>query len=185
MIKDVDLVSYLPQYLRNYNQETVAALQAENPEFKLVWEALDQILQNEFVETANALGLSRWEKILGIFPNATDTLENRRFRIMTRMIKMRPFTVSRLKNILQNLCEEDGYSVQVSGYVLTVRIGLTSRNNFNDIEALLQKISPANMVIDLSLAYNQHQSLIAMTHSQLAMMTHYEIRNEAMKEGSI
>lgn len=37
------------------------------------------------------------------------------------------------------------------------------------------------MVIDLSLAYNQHQSLQTMTHAQLAAMTHYEIRNEIMK----
>ena len=56
-----------------------------------------------------------------------------------------------------------------------------SKNNFNNVEALIEKISPANMVIDLSLAYNQHQSLQTMTHAQLAAMTHYEIRNEIMK----
>lgn len=181
MSKEVDLVSYLPPYLQEYNRETVAALKAENPEFGLVWEVLEQVLNNEFIETADDLGLSRWEKILGIFPDTTDTIENRRFRIMARMIETRPYTVPQLKNILRNLCGEDNYSVQVSDYVLIVRIGLTSRSNYSDIEALLQKISPANMVIDLSLAYNQHQSLLPMTHAQLAAMTHYEIRNEIMK----
>ena len=37
MIREVDLVSYLPPYLQEYNQETVAALEAENPEFRLIW----------------------------------------------------------------------------------------------------------------------------------------------------
>lgn len=92
----------------------------------------------------------------------------------------RPYTIPQLKNILRNLCGEDNYSVQVSDYVLIVRIGLTSRSNYSDIEALLQKISPANMMIDLSLAYNQHQTLQAMTHSQLAAMKHSDIRNEVM-----
>lgn len=41
MIREVDLVSYLPPYLQEYNQETVAALEAENPEFRLIWEASD------------------------------------------------------------------------------------------------------------------------------------------------
>ena len=34
MIREVDLVSYLPPYSQEYNQETVAALKAENPEFQ-------------------------------------------------------------------------------------------------------------------------------------------------------
>lgn len=181
MIKNVDLTSYLPPYLQAYKQETVVTLEAESPEFELIWKALDQVLNNEFVETADDLGISRWEKILGIFPNSTDTLENRRFRIMAKMIETRPYTVAQLNGILRNLCGEDNYTVQVSGYVLVVRIGLTASSNFDDIAALLQKISPANMVIDLSLAYNQHQSLLPMTHAQLAAMTHHEIRNEIMK----
>lgn len=181
MIREVDLVSYLPPYLREYNQETVAALKAENPEFGLVQEALEQVLNNEFIETADEFGLSRWERILRIHPDTADTIENRRFSIMAKMIETRPYTVPQLKNILRNLCGEDNYSVQVSDYVLIVRIALISKSNYSDIEALLQKISPANMVIDLSLAYNQHQSLHTMTHAQLAAMTHHEIRNEIME----
>ena len=95
--------------------------------------------------------------------------------------RKRPFTIPQIKEILQTLCGKDDYSINISEYTLTVRIGLTSKNNFSDMETLLQKIAPANIVVDLSLAYNQHQSLQTMTHSQLAEMTHYDIRNEIMK----
>ena len=59
MIREVDLVSYLPPYLQEYNQETVAALEAENPEFRLIWEASDRVLYNEFIATADEYGISR------------------------------------------------------------------------------------------------------------------------------
>lgn len=180
MIREVDLVSYLPPFMAEF-KEIMATLEAENPEFVLVWEAADRVLQNEFIETSDEYGISRWERILGAFPKTTDTLENRRFHVMSRINETRPFTIPQLKNILQTLCGKNNYSVKVSECTLIIRIGLTSKNNFNDVEALIEKISPANMVVDLSLAYNQHQTVQAMTHSQLAEMTHYDIRNETMK----
>lgn len=66
MIRDVDLVSYLPPYLVGY-EENHATLEAENPEFILVWNAADRVLYNEFIETANEYGISRFEKILNHF----------------------------------------------------------------------------------------------------------------------
>ena len=62
MIKNVDLISYLPPYLQEY-KEDVAALAAENPEFLLVWDAVDRVLYNHFIETADTYGISRFEKL--------------------------------------------------------------------------------------------------------------------------
>ena len=80
MIREVDLVSYLPPYLQQYNQETVAALEAENPEFRLIWEASDRVLYNEFIATADEYGISRFEKILNILPSKEDALESPDFK---------------------------------------------------------------------------------------------------------
>ena len=174
------LINYLPYVVRDF-AEVQGINVAEQPEFERVWDAVDDLLDNQFITTAGNTGLSRWEKILEISPKATDTLDDRRFRILTRINEKRPFTIPQIKEILQTLCGKDDYSINISEYTLTVRIGLTSKNNFSDMETLLQKIAPANIVVDLSLAYNQHQSLQTMTHAQLAAMTHYEIRNEIMK----
>ena len=67
MIREVDLVSYLPPFMAEF-KEIMATLEAENPEFVLVWEAADRVLQNEFIETSDEYGISRWERILGVFP---------------------------------------------------------------------------------------------------------------------
>ena len=45
MIREVDLVSYLPPFMQSY-KEPVAALEAENPEFSLMWSATDRCLRN-------------------------------------------------------------------------------------------------------------------------------------------
>ena len=41
MIREVDLVSYLPPFLAEYKEINIA-LTAENPEFALAWEAADR-----------------------------------------------------------------------------------------------------------------------------------------------
>ena len=56
MIREVDLVSYLPPFLAEY-QETNLTLTAENPEFALVWKAADRVLTNEFIVTADEYGI--------------------------------------------------------------------------------------------------------------------------------
>lgn len=62
MIREVDLVSYLPPFIAEY-KETNITLTAENPEFVLVWNATDKTLKNEFIATADEYGISRFEKI--------------------------------------------------------------------------------------------------------------------------
>lgn len=46
MIREVDLVSYLPPFLAEFKENTVA-LEAENPEFRLVWEGTDRVLKSK------------------------------------------------------------------------------------------------------------------------------------------
>ena len=65
MTKTVDLVSYLPPFMADFKEISVT-LEAENPEFVLVWNAADRVLQNEFIESADEYGISRFEKIWNI-----------------------------------------------------------------------------------------------------------------------
>lgn len=91
----VDLVSYLPPFMADFKEITVT-LKAENPEFVLVWVAAEQVLQNEFIETADEYGISRFEKILNILPSKEDTLESRRSRVQARWFNTVPYTMKAL-----------------------------------------------------------------------------------------
>ena len=95
MTKTVDLVSYLPPFMADFKEISVT-LEAENPEFVLVWNAADRVLQNEFIESADEYGISRFEKILNILPSTEDTLESRRARVQARWFNTIPYTMKSL-----------------------------------------------------------------------------------------
>ena len=106
---DRKLINYLPYVVRDY-AEFKGISEAEQPEFESAWDSSDDLLNNQFISTAGNLGLSRWEKILGITPKGTDTLEDRRFRILTRLNEELPYTLPQLRNILETLCGSGNYS---------------------------------------------------------------------------
>ena len=89
---DRKLINYLPYVVRDY-AEFQGITGAEQPEFENAWAAVDDLLNNQFIKTAGNLGLSRWEKILGISPKGTDTLDDRRFRVLTRLNEELPYTL--------------------------------------------------------------------------------------------
>lgn len=179
MIREVDLVSYLPSYLQKYN-EPMETLKAENHEFAIAWDGVNRILYNQFIATADEYGISRFEKILGILPFIGDDLEARRLRVQTRWFSVIPYTMKVLISKLINLCGSDGYTLNLisSEYKIIVRVTLTNRHLNDEIIAQLNEILPCNMQLDYSLLYNQHSMWGKFTHKQLSNYTHYYIRNE-------
>lgn len=103
MIRDVDLVSYLPPFIADY-KETNLTLTAENPEFVLVWKAADRALKNEFIATADEYGIGRFEKILHILPSINDTLEIRRARVQTKWFTVLPYTWRMFVQKIAGIC---------------------------------------------------------------------------------
>ena len=93
---DRKLINYLPYVVRDY-AEFQGITGAEQPEVETAWAAADDLLANQFIKTAGNLGLSRWEKILGITPKGTDTLDDRRFRVLARMKEALPSTLPQLR----------------------------------------------------------------------------------------
>lgn len=178
---DRQLIEYLPYVIRDY-PEFQGIVGSEQPEFERAWDFTNDLLDNQFISTAGNMGLSRWEKILGITPKGTDSLEDRRFRIMTRINEELPYTLPQLRNILETLCGAGNYSADVpeGTYQLLVKIGLAAKNNFSDVEALLNRVVPQNMVVSLLQLYNTHAKLGRFTHAQLAAYTHDQLRNEVL-----
>ena len=175
------LINYIPYVVRDYDAFK-GIMESEQPEFERVWNCADDLLDNQFISTAGNIGLARWEKILAINPKETDTLEDRRFRILTRINEELPYTFSQLRNILETICGADNYYIDmVEGtYLLIVKIGLSAQNNFNDVQALLNRVVPQNMAVSLIQLYNPHSELENFTHGQLAAYTHDQLRKEEM-----
>jgi hypothetical protein len=175
------LINYLPYVVRDF-LEFQGIMTGEQPEFERAWNSADELLDNQFISTAGDMGLSRWERILEITPKGTDTLEDRRFRILTRINEELPYTLPQLRNILHTLCGEGNYSAEVEEgtYNLIVKVGLAAKNNFSDVESLLNRVVPQNLVVNLLQLYNTHAELGRFTHAHLSAYTHDQLRNEVV-----
>ena len=152
MIREVNLVSYLPPFMRPY-KEPVAALDAENPEFGLIWDATNRVFYNRFISTADEYGISRYEKMLGIYPSEEDTLEIRRMRVLNRWFNAIPYTLRMLAQKLSQLLGNT-YSFSISqnfdiGYCLTVTIYALNIQQEEEVKYVLSTVVPENIVIDL------------------------------------
>lgn len=178
------LQDYLPPILLK-TYEFPLLCETEQPEIDRLHDAADAVLDAQFLSTAGEYAIQRYEKIFGVVPQDTDTLDERRFKVLTRINTQLPFSVRRLRQQLATLCGENGYKLEVGGgkYTLSVKVALTAKRNQQAVEGLLADIVPANMVCTTSLLYNQHADLTRFTHAQLALLTHFEIREEVLPDG--
>ena len=181
--ENIDIKDYWPLVIKRILEfEKIA--DAENPEINNLWAAHKDVLDNQFIKTLTEEGCKRWENILNIVPMGTDTLDDRRFRILARINADLPFTFRQLENMLYALCGDD-YTCELinSEYKLVIRLALSIKRQYDEVSSLLKKVVPANLVIDLDLLWNQYLSLEPFTYEGLEIYTHQELREEALING--
>jgi len=173
------LIDYYPDLFQEFREIKVLS-ETEQREVELLEKAQEWLLADQYITTSTETGIARWEKILGILPKISMSLEDRRFAILTRLSQELPYSMGMLRRQMDSLCGAGKYTIELRNqeYLLIVRIALLSRNSYGDVSDMLRNIVPANIVIDLSLLYNRHNMLKTFTHRQLNAFTHYGIRNE-------
>lgn len=176
-----DLMKYIPPVLQDVDEFNALAA-AENPEFDQSWIESENISYNQFIETLTVEGAVRWEEILGITPKLTDSLDLRRFRILARLNEQTPYTYRTVKGMVEVLCGKDHYTfdLQHEIYLLKVRVDLIAKGKIDEVELMLRKTVPANIVLDLAIIYNQHMTVGLFTHLMLHNYSHYGLRNEVI-----
>lgn len=178
------LFDYLPPVLQNV-LEFRWLMTAEQERMDHFQTRIDAVFDNQFVDTAREEGIERYEAILGLYPNITDTLQERRIRIKARMNETLPFTIRRLESLLESLCGgERGRDWECelfhNEYYIRVGVGLRAKKTQADVMQMLRRILPANLLTDLYIIYNRHKYLRPYTHRQLAQYTHRALREEVL-----
>lgn len=161
MVRQVNLSSYLPPFMAEY-REINETLSAENPEFILAWTAADLTLKNMFIESANEYGISRFEKLLGIFPSANDTLDSRRKRVSIRWFNELPFTYKALLEKLIAICGDGDFSVICNfkeAYEISVTLDLSLQSKVEEVENMLDTMLPMNLLPDRWYTHSENLEL--------------------------
>ena len=176
---DRKLIDYLPPVLQQ-TREMQAVMEGEQPAVAGLWDAWKTVLDALFVRYANEQGLARWERMLGIRPRGTDSMEVRRVAVLARLNEQLPFTERTLRLMLDGVCGPGGYTLEIiyREYRVFVRVHLWEKRAMDEAAALLGRVVPANMVIDLGLRYNTHRMLRPRLHRMLRGTTHRALREE-------
>ena len=177
-----NLIDYLPQVVKNIKEYKAIMNDAEQPEIVVGWRNIDNIWYDQFIDSLTDNGCDRWEKMLKIQPKATDTVEIRRFRIKTKLNEDLPYTYNALVHMLNNLCGEGHYTIQIDNdkYKIKILIELTVKRMRDEVESTIKRIIPANLILEVDLRYNQHKTLAKYTYKQLSKYTHIELREEVL-----
>lgn len=147
--RKINLVSYLPSFLREY-EETKAAFEAENPELELLWQEAAKVLNSSFIDRADEYGIRRFEKLLGILPDPDSDLEARRSIVLSKWLSKLPYTYRMLLKQLGIICGDD-FSVTKrfeADYFLRVVTHLRDYGKSLEVKKLLDEMIPANIRLD-------------------------------------
>lgn len=149
MTRIIDLLSYLPPFMREY-REMKYIMSAENPELQLLNDNSETLMNNQFIMTCNERGISRFEKMLDIKPLPSDTLQTRIGRVWAKWIDTIPYTIKALKNKLDVLLGEGTHTetVDYGNYNIFVQIDIDVADRYGAVNELLDNIVPMNMTFD-------------------------------------
>ena len=182
MATERKLIDYLPHFMQDY-VEMQEIMKTEQTEVDRLWFEIENAFADQFIQEATERGVKRWETMFGISPKDTDTLDERKFRILTKLNQELPYTLRKLEQTLTNLCGEDGYSISIdsANYQVLVKLGLSNENNYVEVQKILEKMIPANMTQVVQILFNAHTVLSQFTFAQMSAYTHDQLKREVFE----
>ena len=141
------LKKYLPSLYRE-NKEIEGLMNAEQPIYDEAETDTKFAFSRQFVVTADEKGVEQYEKILGIMPTATDSLEFRKRRVITRLSTTPPYTLNYLKQQLTTIFGAGNFNagVDYGKRELYVDSFINNISLFFELETFIAKVKPANMI---------------------------------------
>lgn len=141
-----DIIKYMPFVLADI-EEFQQITSAENPEFDRIENYQDKWLKNRFVKSADEDGIKLFEELLKLKPLKSDTLEDRRLRVLAKLNERLPYTEIKLHRMLAAICGWDGYELTLEDLVLTVYLAMESNSQTITVFDLLNRVVPMNVLL--------------------------------------
>ncbi|WMJ82734.1 putative phage tail protein [Oscillospiraceae bacterium LTW-04] len=147
-----DFLSHLPERLQSVT-EFAALAGVVNPELDETNAAVAVMVANAAISTADAVGLSRWEAILGVSAPLNGTLKSRREALMARLKTKPPINLETLRGIIETYM---GVSVEIGladSVVSVVYRGTARVADLRPLYATLYETIPAILLVQIAYKY--------------------------------
>lgn len=139
---------YFPRYYEGI-LETDELIKVENDIWNNLYLLLNKAKNNQFIAYADEDGIYAYEQLFQIVADPeTETLEERRFRLLNRIQTLSYYTMIYLRQKLNSLFGENNYEVKMDylNYTLYVKSNASNSFIYKEGIATINKIKPANIV---------------------------------------
>ena len=150
----MSLLNYLPRVLKG-NREFKEIMQTEDDELSVLNNEVENIKKETIINEASEVGISRYEKILGIKDNIGLNIEERRLIVKNLFMNRAPFTVRWLSNKLESICGKDNYDIVIDyeKFSINIQIGYLFQEATEELRKDLINIIPANLNLLINFWY--------------------------------
>lgn len=186
MIRDVNLLEYLPPFVQEY-VEMQQIMQAENPYVQKLEDETEIIKNNQFIQSCNLTGIRKFEELLKIIPSNVDTLESRRSRVLTRWNDVVPYTKQTLQQKLDTLCGKGNYTMKsiYDEYAVDIITHLELAGQVDELDYFLSFMIPANIVLTSRNEMNLGMSGNTVIASGMCLCETFELSDNFKKDVNI
>ncbi|MDT2757360.1 DUF2313 domain-containing protein [Enterococcus asini] len=173
-------MTQLKELLPNWYEgivETDVLMDVEQKLFDELEAQINLAQSNQYVSTADAKTIAIYEQMLGIVTDPLDSLELRRFRVLTRLTTQKPYTLRYLQEVLSSFGDPAELTMFYNEYRLLVEMNFEKMGQVSEIEYIFRTVVPANILVDaqneLKAKVPKTQLFMAagMTNTELVMIT--------------
>lgn len=139
---------YFPRYYEGI-LETDELIKVENDIWNNLYLLLNKAKNNQFIAYADEDGIYAYEQLFQIVADPeTETLEERRFRLLNRIQTLSYYTMIYLRQKLNSLFGENNYEIEMDypNYTLYIKSNASNSFMYKESIATINKIKPANIV---------------------------------------
>ena len=149
-MNEINIIQYLPLFLQEYIQYQLL-MSTEDIEFNNIFLELKKIEQNQFILSSDDEGLKRFEKILSIYSQPEETLENRKMKVLSKWNEQEVYTFKFLKSKLDVVCGVGNYEIveDFKNYHLEIYTHLSSIGEVKELERVIESIIPCNLIVEV------------------------------------
>lgn len=139
---------YFPRYYEGI-LETDELIKVENDIWNNLYLLLNKAKNNQFIAYADEDGIYAYEQLFQIVADPeTETLEERRFRLLNRIQTLSYYTMIYLRQKLDSLFGKNNYEIGMDylNYTLYIKSNVSNSFIYKESIATINKIKPANIV---------------------------------------
>lgn len=144
----VKMKRYFPRFYDGY-VEIDAIIDTEDKAFEEIGVNFRRAINNQFIKLADETGISAYEVLFDMIADpSTETLEERRDRLLNRVSVIPYYTTIFLRNRLDSLIGAGLYNliIDYDNYTLYLESAAKNQLYYNEIAVLMSNIKPCNIV---------------------------------------